>query len=172
MIGGIYPGSSYPGGGLSIALGSISVPFISSTTTVFTPTDSGTGNTNLSAPFISSSTTLYTPVVRFAVQNLPVPFIASSTTIFTPTATGTGSVSLPTPFIAPTTVVYIAATTIYPVLQFIAQNTIDHTVHLVYQVPLDEASVPATTDFHLVINSVTTPVTGVTVSGYEVILTV
>lgn len=69
-------------GGLTPA-GSIGVPVISSTTTLYPPTFTGAGsNANLTAPFIPDNTQLFTP--GFYYVDLFVPFIGPTTTLYPP----------------------------------------------------------------------------------------
>ncbi len=92
----------------------LSVPFISSVTTLYTPTLIG----NVSVPFISSVTALYTPTLTAAANEVDVPFIASATVVYDLTIP-----TVPVPFIASATQVYALGFSTIP-LPFIASATV------------------------------------------------
>lgn len=74
---GADPGEIFPVAGDD----EIAVPFLSPTTTVFTPVLEGEGNANLGAPFIAATATVFDAYLS-GDQDVLAPFIASETTMF------------------------------------------------------------------------------------------
>lgn len=81
----------------------LNVPFISSATTVYAPTLSGSGSAALTVPNIASTTTLFTQSAAYAV---PASFIAATGAVYAPTLVVSGTATVTAPNIPATTVVY------------------------------------------------------------------
>jgi len=79
----------------------LTVPLLSSTTALFTPTLT-TGSISITAPLLASTTALFTPQINLG---LAVPLLSSTTALFTPTLT-TGSISITAPLLGSTTALF------------------------------------------------------------------
>ncbi len=123
---------------------SINAPFISATTTAYTPTVSASGTVNISVPFFSSGTLVYTP----AINPILTPFIPAVTTIFDP---------------------ILNHSIQRPLLKSISGHT--DKIILEYNKLLDTSSIPSPSDFDIEVNASPRGVTSVEISGRVIILT-
>lgn len=83
---------------------SLTMPFISSSSALYTPTVT-TGAVTLSLPHIASSATLYSPTITTGAVTISLPHIASTSTLYAPTIT-VGAATLSLPHIASTSQLY------------------------------------------------------------------
>lgn len=70
-----------------VEAGAVTPDFIASTTTLFTPSLTGTGSVDVDVPFISPTGGTFDPLLT-GDQDIPAPFISPTTTVFTPTLLG------------------------------------------------------------------------------------
>lgn len=150
----------------------VSLPFISAATTVYSPSLAPSGAVELDLPFIPAATSVFAPDLT-APGEIDTPFIASATVVFSPALAASGATPVNLPFVSAATQVFspvlVRVDTIPPKLKLIGAT--GDKLTLVYDEAIDPASGDSS-DFTVTVNGSTDTVTGMTIAGSTVTLTV